>query len=510
MSEPTPCENSHKEGLPLNETSLTTPQTSEEELGCHHNTIKLYIDAYFEHVAPLPGNGFIHRAIFLRNWASGSVNPALLKAVCSASAVFVSTETTKQEQAERWRAEAEAYVWASIGRPSMVVLQILVVTISHSRISLQFPALQSLLAVAAKMAYILGLNHENESMSTAAREIRRRIMWSIFFSDRMLAAGQQDLISCPAESMHIQLPCNEKDFELAVSGKTGALICIPGEDDSLKMGLTAYTRRVIAEGSIVHDSRNELLQLEHNLQELHSSLPKSMAFDRSNLSLRAFSPLLQRYVMFHVMWHQCHCDLYRFMLPGIPDSLSDEVLEKTPPEYAFYCQRQAIQHAKKLVDLFQQVHKVGNQVVDSTIIICVYQCTQILIRSCYLGLLGSDQDGIEMLYQLMSATNVLSAVNDFSPVTNELVSLPLYFLEKTQVYANGSKTCSTDIFKEKSAGLSLKPPVRQMANPMKRRLAAQEGTGHRNTKYLMFLLAYGGTMPKEERKSCSIKPEALA
>jgi hypothetical protein len=216
-----------------------------KELGCERTILKPYIDAYFEHIAPRPENGFIHRAIFLRAWNSGAIDPALLKAVCSASAAFVSTETALLKRAEQWRIEAEAYIWANIERPSVTMLQILVLVISQNCALFRFLTLQPLLGIAAKMAFMLRLNHENKMLSTTAREIRRRIMWSIFSFDRKLAAGQSDLITCPVESMHIQLPVDEKGFDLAIAGKTGRLIPESGEEQQYAhLGTRAYFCRL--------------------------------------------------------------------------------------------------------------------------------------------------------------------------------------------------------------------------------------------------------------------------
>jgi hypothetical protein len=216
-----------------------------KELGLERHIVRLYIDAYFEHIAPLCENGFIHRAIFLKAWTSGKVDPALLKAVCSASAAFMPSDLVAVAQRERWSTEAEAHVWTNIGRPSMAVLQVLVVIISQNCALFRFSALQPLLGIAAKMAYMLRLNHENTQLSITAREIRRRVMWSIFNLDKRLAAGQPDLISCPKELMHIQLPSNERNFELAISERTGSLLRTHiDEGDSASMGTRAYFCRL--------------------------------------------------------------------------------------------------------------------------------------------------------------------------------------------------------------------------------------------------------------------------
>lgn len=191
--------------------------------------------------------------------------------------------------------------------------------------------------------------------------------------------------------------------------------------------MSRYTRRVISEGSKAHDSRSELLQLESDLQKLKRSQPESMAFSERNLNLRAYSPHLKRYVMLHTMWHQCHCDLYRFMLPGIRESLPDEVLSTTLPEYTLYCQTQAVEHAKALVDILRTVQKVCRQTPqDPGIIICVFQCTRILIRAFDIGLLGSHSTAIETLYQLKSVTKILLPITSIHQSADQLVSYTLY------------------------------------------------------------------------------------
>lgn len=136
--------------------------------------------------------------------------------------------------------------------------------------------------------------------------------------------------------------------------------------------------------------------------------------------------------MLHTMWHQCHCDLYRFMLPGIRESLPDEVLNTTLPEYAIYCQTRAVQHAKALVDIFRTVQKVCDQTPqDPGIGICVFQCTRILIRAFDIGLLGSHPTAIEIIYQLKSAAKILLPITAVNQSADQLVSYTLHILTGT-------------------------------------------------------------------------------
>lgn len=78
----------------------------------------------------------------------------------------------------------------------------------------------SLTAIANRQAVALGLHKElpvSDSTPWTEREARRRVMFSCYCLDRMTASGQQELTSCPAESIQIQSPCEEYNFQLAVS-----------------------------------------------------------------------------------------------------------------------------------------------------------------------------------------------------------------------------------------------------------------------------------------------------
>ena len=127
--------------------------------------------------------------------------------------------------------------------------------------------------------------------------------------------------------------------------------------------------------------------------------------------------------MLHAQWHQCHCDLYRFLIPGLRDSLPDEAFKQTSTEYAIYCQLRAVTHAKSLVDLFQMAGKFGDETLqDPGIKIFVYQCTRILIRAFDIGLLETQSAALETLHKLKDAAEVLTPLIAMDESTRQLVS----------------------------------------------------------------------------------------
>ncbi|KAA8569956.1 hypothetical protein EYC84_002294 [Monilinia fructicola] len=398
------------------------------DLGISKATTKRYIDAYFEFVSSTPGKGFIHRATFLRNWNNGAVNPALVKAMCASSIAFVSKDDESRTTAQKWMDEAERYVWQSLSRPSAVLVEILLVIVFYRFEHREYFKSQALTAVAAKMAFVLGLNYENNSLSTLVRECRRRLMWSIFHVDRLSAGGFPELLVCPSHSMHIQLPCSEKDFDLGIPGETAPLIPTrTNESESMHLGLRTfyfrisdirhrileYTRNLIREKSNPYDSQDMLRKLEAELDQLRSSLPANLQYNEDNLFLRAYSPQLTRFVMFHVLWQQCHTDLYRFMFPGTKDSISDTILENIPQEYVKYCQRKAFEHAVTMLDICHTVQSIGHTLISDTgIATCVYQCSNIIIRSADIVGFSSEEERVRIMGRLEKVTDILEGLRE--------------------------------------------------------------------------------------------------
>ncbi|ESZ93871.1 hypothetical protein SBOR_5729 [Sclerotinia borealis F-4128] len=406
------------------------------DLGISKITTKRYIDAYFEFLSSTPGKGFIHRATFLRNWNNGAVNLALVKAMCASSIAFVSKDDESRATAQKWMNEAELHVWQNLSIPSAVLVEVILVIVFYRFEHREYFKSQALTAVAAKMAFVLGLNYENNSLSTLVRECRRRLMWSIFHVDRLSAGGFPELLVCPSHSIHIQLPCSEKDFDLGIPGETAPLISTRNnEADSMHLGLRSfyfrisdirhrvleYTRIVIREKSKPYNSKDMLRKLEAELEQLRSSLPANLQYNEDNLFLRAYSPQLTRFVMFHILWQQCHTDLYRFMFPGTKDSISDAILENTPQEYVLYCQRKAFEHAVMILDICHTVQSIGHTLISDTgIATCVYQCSNIIIRAADIAGFSSEGERDRIMGRLERVTDILEGLREVNPHVDDV------------------------------------------------------------------------------------------
>lgn len=60
---------------------------------------------------------------------------------------------------------------------------------------------------------------EEDGMSFSERESRRRVAFAALLIDNFVAGGVHEFISLPSDSLHIQLPTTERNFNLSISCK---------------------------------------------------------------------------------------------------------------------------------------------------------------------------------------------------------------------------------------------------------------------------------------------------
>jgi hypothetical protein len=109
-------------------------------------------------------------------------------------------------------------------------------------------------------------------------------------------------------------------------------------------------------------------------------LPKNLHLEPAQLMLAGHSKDSHSYIMLHVYWFQCHCDLYRFLIPGTRESVSSRVFENTPPDYIEYCQKACLENALRLCGLWSDIDrlKLPDLSKDLFLPISIYQVSQII------------------------------------------------------------------------------------------------------------------------------------
>lgn len=102
-----------------------------------------------------------------------------------------------------------------------------------------------LMATLARFAFTLRLNYGNTNLCSLAQESRRRLMWSIYVLDTLLAGGLPEFTLCPSDVLHLSLPNEETAFELDTSYANVPLCRSNDESEKADIGLLGYYIRVI-------------------------------------------------------------------------------------------------------------------------------------------------------------------------------------------------------------------------------------------------------------------------
>ncbi|KAI1113319.1 hypothetical protein F5Y14DRAFT_442005 [Nemania sp. NC0429] len=350
---------------------------------------------YFRHVHHVPVFSFLHRASLMQRYHAGMMDRALLLALVGVTSLLTDLGPGMREYGARCIDECQSMVLQDLENPSTIKIQALVLVMKHRILTRRFTSAFMLAAMAARFAYALRLNYENPSLCFLARESRRRLMWAFLAIDSGVNGGQPDFTLLPPDSLHIQLPCNERNFEFDLPQVTGHLRPLPSQPFPDEVGSLALHVRLLwmrsrvsyCTKNVLNMPESEVAQLpqlikvlERELGTFNEHLPASFKFSESNLQLRAYSPRLCVYIMIHVWWRQCHCDLYRIVLSGLKESLPRSSVSRLEHQFVSYCTRQCFDHAIAMVDIFRLILSLdgGLPVTDLDLSVCAYQCARML------------------------------------------------------------------------------------------------------------------------------------
>jgi hypothetical protein len=361
-------------------------------------------DAFFAVVHHIPGFTFLHRASLMQRYHAGLVDRPLLLALVGITSLLSDLGPGLREYGDRCVAEAEERVLAEIDRPSTLRLQALMLVIKHRILSRRFSSGLMLFSVASRFASALRLNHEAPKLCFLAQESRRRLMWAMYVTDVGISGGIPDfsLWANRPEAIRVQLPCNERNFEYDLPETTEPLVPVAGPDGNppplpddvgflalhirvcwLRSRVLMYTKPL--PNNYTPADLEELPQrvaaLEEDLRQFAARLPASFRWSEPNVRLRAYSPRLCVYLMTHVWWEMCHCELYRVVLAGLPDGLPANAIVRLDPGFVAACRRKAYEHARAMADMFGVLLTMDNgvPVTDLDLPVCVYWCARMLL-----------------------------------------------------------------------------------------------------------------------------------
>ena len=360
-------------------------------------------DNFFRHIHHVPVFSFLHRASLMERYHAGLLDQALLLALVGITSLLTDLGTT-QEYGNKCIDEAVTLVLAELEKPSVLRLQALVIIVKHRMLTRQFSSAFMLHATACRFATALRLNYENPNLGFLPRESRRRLMWSVYMIDSSIADGQLDLAIWPdaERQIHLQLPCNERNFEFDLPEPTemlrpppltqdGTLVPLPDEVGFsglhlriqwIRCRILQYTTKMVNQPSAedIAALPSKCAEFTAELVAFEARLPLSFRWSESSFRLRTYSPRLCIFIMTHVLWRQCHLDLYRLFLPGFKEALPMVFSEQLSLDVMTTNRRCCYEHAKALADIFAQLLTLGSgvPVTDLDLVTCAYQCSRVL------------------------------------------------------------------------------------------------------------------------------------
>lgn len=362
-----------------------------------HGLVLRVFEAFFQHIHPIPVYSFFHKASLVERFESNSLDRALVLALTATTCELLDMGERLKAQSSQWMSQAEALVMQDLGKLSVIKVQCLLLLVKHHTRQNRLGIALMLHALAARAAYAIGLNYEAEHLGFLARESRRRLMWSLYIIDRRLAGGISDFALFADTSIHIQLPCHERNFEFDLQQDTESLQYTLGQPFSENIGsLGIYIRLMWFRHRILYTTKAAVLSKELDVAALstsieeiatelttfENSLPDSFCFSTKALQLRAYSSRLGPYLLVHIWLRQCFCDLYRIALTGLKEALPAGQIERLDAGTVTVWRSLCFDNALSLSKVFQSftVLRKGCPVFEHDVIACAYQCARMLLH----------------------------------------------------------------------------------------------------------------------------------
>jgi hypothetical protein len=146
----------------------------------------------------------------------------------------------------------------------------------------QFPRAFIMAGLAARWAAAIRLNYEHSKLSPVAQEVRRRTFWSLSLLEDSFCVGLKEFELFDADTIYLQLPCEDADFQQERHVPTGYLQPAKGLEPEVLRTRAAFVRVAFIRRAIVRLNRRINVK-EVNLPELLSSMEK---FQNDLLRLR--------------------------------------------------------------------------------------------------------------------------------------------------------------------------------------------------------------------------------
>lgn len=368
-SSSTPPSEERNDGTPVQ----STPASSRIAIS---EAMLALVDTFFEAIYPLPSYAFLHPETTKKRCRDGQFHTALTFALCAMAAQHMGSASDR-ERASQWIQDAEQSVWQHLGCPTVPRLQTLLLIIHHSMETGRFERAFMLMALAARFAFAMRLNQEQPQLDPVAREVRRRILWSLKIIERYFAHGITQYEVCPAESIYINFPLAEEGFDRGHPAELGAY-SLTVRLEWVRRDIIKLTRNLV---SLKEPLEGLILRHQQTLNEIGAMMPDGTELSAAQIPDLLHSPWLPRRILMHISFHGAHFDLYRILLQGYPEAAPARVLEGVPRDALDTAERECLHHATSIIQLLTTLNQQSSshRLFEFDTAICVYQAVRLLL-----------------------------------------------------------------------------------------------------------------------------------
>lgn len=150
--------------------------------------------------------------------------------------------------------------------------------------------------------------------------------------------------------------------------------------------LLRYTKRLLDTSTSPEPSLDQFQGFEQALKNLHDTLPPELHFSSRSFQLRAFSPERTTFILLHIYYHHCHCELYRLLNPGYREALPASVILSTTPALVAYAQSKCLEHATSIGEIIACTHNLVESepyITDVSSFVVMYQASCAILYACH-------------------------------------------------------------------------------------------------------------------------------
>lgn len=382
-----------------------------------------HFDVFFRMWSVLPCMNFLQRESTYIEIEEKRLHPILAAAVCATTSHVIHPNQIRIPFADRCADQVDFYLFRNMdsllrqgAHENLIILVCAIIYFWHGG---QMGKVWMYMGLSVRLIMALQLNWDNAGQSPLKQESNRRLVWSVYILDRLLAGGFDEHLLLRDVDMHIKLPVSDEVLlqtsNLPPAGYTSMPTGQSGsQQGTQKLSLDGYHLRLhrirhqilgvtkrLACPPTSHPRRpryeaSQVIKLVNGLQNqligFSQSLPEDLKLSDANIRTYVHSADCASFVMLHTIFWLLHVDLYRFSIPGIREEAIPELSRQLPQEFVLKSQKQAVGYAVSLARFWRtlQGHVATRPQgdgterlvsVDQSLAIYVTQSTKILLAA---------------------------------------------------------------------------------------------------------------------------------